>query len=177
MKYKTINELNHFLFEEAHIAEAGVTPGSFYLILDNVTILPENSRNRDIRQMRANQLHFTICDGSLLSLVEEGYRVYDANGTLRQQVADRVLTPQEYMEGLRALCDCTVYSIEEIPASNETAETTETNEKETEKRETEENYRIYKISIDSEDHTFLLTIGGRDNLQEWDRFLNKDIDF
>lgn len=152
MKYKTTNELCHFLFEEAHIAEAGTTPGSLYLILDNVTILPENSRNRDIRQMRANQLRFTILGGSLLSFVEEGYKVYDANGKLQRQVPDRALLPQEYAEGLKGLCGCTLYSIEKKD-------------------------NLYEISVDGEDHTFLLEAAGNGDIQEWDRFLNKDSAF
>ena len=31
----------------------------------------------------------------------------------------------------------------------------------------------YVISIDTEDHTFLLRISGSGDTQEWDRFLNK----
>lgn len=151
MKYKTIDELGHFLFSEAHIDQAMATPDSFCLILDNVTILPENSRNRDIRQMRANQLHLTIF-GSLLSFVEEGYRVYDANGNLKEQILDRTLKPEEYAKGLKSLSDLTVYSIEK-------------------------NGSVYEISVDGEDHTFLLKIKGTGDLQEWDRFLNKDSEF
>lgn len=152
MKYKTINELDHFMFRDAHIAEAGITPGSFYLLLDNVTILPENSHNRDIRQMRANQLRLTICEASLSNFVEESYRVYDANGNLKEQTADRALAQSEYAEGLRSLTDCTIFSIEK---KND----------------------VYEISIDTEDHTILLEVAGKDSYQEWDRFLNKDSEF
>ena len=31
----------------------------------------------------------------------------------------------------------------------------------------------YVISIDTEDHTFLLRVSGSGDTQEWDRFLNK----
>ena len=152
MKYRTTNELHHFLFAEAHIAEARTTPDSFSMILDNVTILPENSKNRDIRQMRANQLHFTICDASICSFVEEGYRIYDANGNLKEQIADRALLPEEYGAALAALSDCTLYSIERRKGR-------------------------YEISIDGEDHTFLLAVSGNGDVQEWERFLSLDGEF
>ena len=54
MNYKTIDELNNFDFSESVISEVETMNGTFHLWLDNVTILPECSCNRDIRVMRAN---------------------------------------------------------------------------------------------------------------------------
>ena len=54
MKYHTDNELQNFRFEGAYIAETCAVNGIFEMILDNVTILPQNSCNRDIREMREN---------------------------------------------------------------------------------------------------------------------------
>ena len=56
MKYHTDNELQNFQFAGAYIAEMCVVNGIFEMILDNVTILPQNSCNRDIREMRTNEL-------------------------------------------------------------------------------------------------------------------------
>ena len=52
MRYTTTDELEHFSFAEAYIADVQVTGGFFHMTLSNVTILPENSCNRDIREMR-----------------------------------------------------------------------------------------------------------------------------
>ena len=60
MKYTTTDELEHFSFAEAYIADVQVTGGFFHMTLSNVTILPENSCNRDIREMRANDLVLKI---------------------------------------------------------------------------------------------------------------------
>ena len=49
MNYKTIDELNNFDFSESVISEVETMNGTFHLWLDNVTILPECSCNRDIR--------------------------------------------------------------------------------------------------------------------------------
>lgn len=48
MKYHTINELDHFCFKEAYIAQICAVSGMFEIVFDNVTILPANSCNRDI---------------------------------------------------------------------------------------------------------------------------------
>ena len=82
MKYTTTDELEHFSFTEAYIADVQVTGGFFHMTLSNVTILPENSCNRDIREMRANDLVLKIEEPVIRSLVREGYKVYDANGIL-----------------------------------------------------------------------------------------------
>ena len=56
MKYHTINELDHFCFKEAYIAQICAVNGMFEIVFDNVTILPENSCNRDIRGF--HRFHF-----------------------------------------------------------------------------------------------------------------------
>lgn len=88
MKYHTINELDHFCFKEAYIAQICAVSGMFEIVFDNVTILPANSCNRDIREMRANELVLKISEPKIEALVEEGYKVYDANGNLKQKNED-----------------------------------------------------------------------------------------
>ena len=82
-KYSTINEVNHFEFGEAVVGDIQLTERMFHLVLDNVKICPENSCNRDIRMMRTNELLFKISDAEIISLVEEGYNEYDADGNLK----------------------------------------------------------------------------------------------
>ena len=56
MKYTTTNEFTHFNFSESYIQDIQIMEGLLHFHLDNVTILPENSCNRDIREMRANNV-------------------------------------------------------------------------------------------------------------------------
>ena len=93
MKYHTINELDHFCFKEAYIAQICAV-----IVFDNVTILPENSCNRDIREMRANELVLKISEPKIEALVEEGYKVYDANGNLKQKNEDITIAPEAYAD-------------------------------------------------------------------------------
>ena len=102
MKYKTTNELEHFEFRDACIAELRAANGLFTMILDNVKILPENSCNRDIRKMRTNGLLLRISEAAVETLVEEGYQVYDADGNILRREADRPVETEQY--GVRGLC-------------------------------------------------------------------------
>ena len=148
MKYHTINELRNFNFKEAYIAQICAVSGMFEIVFDNVTILPENSCNRDIREMRANELVLKISDPVIEAFVEEEYKVYDANGNLKKKNEDVVILPENYADKFKELEGCEVYSVEQ--------------EK-----------RCYIISVDTEDHTFLLRVSGSGDTEEWDRFLNK----
>ena len=61
-------------------------------------ILPENSCNRDIRKMRTNELVFSIENASIVTLIEEGYKIYNADGVLMSEDEDKVLDESSYKE-------------------------------------------------------------------------------
>lgn len=147
MKYHTIDELDHFRFGEAVVAAVRVHPGCFYLELDNVTILPENSCNRDIREMRANSLCLKLQEGEILSFVREAYRIYDADGNLTQAEEDEQIDVKQDTGALGRLEHATVY---EISQEGE----------------------IYRIELDVEEYTYRIDVKAAHDIEEWDRFLN-----
>ena len=149
MKYKTTNEVEHFEFRDACIAEMRAANGVFTMILDNVTILPENSCNRDIRRMRTNQLILRIGEAVIESYIAEGYKVYDANGNIMRQEEDTLVAVKDYAETFQKLEGCTLYAVEKKEDS-------------------------YEISIDTEDHTFFIRVTGESDSEEWDRFMNPE---
>lgn len=152
MKYQTTGELEHFRFAESYIAEVQAVSGIFCMTLDHVTILPENSCNRDIREMRTNQLELRIQDASIESFVKEGYKVYDADGNLMRREADVTLAPEQYKDAFAELEGCEVYSIEKQDDQ-------------------------YLFSIDTEEQTVLIKVRGTNDTQSWDRFMNLDSAF
>ncbi len=151
MKYQTTNEWNHFGFQEAYISEIQKVNGGFQFTLDNVTIEPDNSKNRDIRQMRANELYVTIQDVEIERLVEEGYKVYNANGQLMEQYEDRDIAPENYNEILKSLTDgeSCIYALEK-----------------------KDDVYIFTIDASSE-RTYVLYMKGTRDIEQWNRFLNK----
>lgn len=155
MKYTTNNEFNNFEFNEAHISDIQVADGSFFMLLDNVKILESNSCNRDIRKMRANELFLRVTNGSVTTFVEEGYKLYDPNGNLKNVVEDRQVGKEEYKEITDEFIDGTVYEIE--------------------KSETEDGKQQYRFVIDAfNERTYTMVVTGDGDVEEWDRFLNLD---
>lgn len=149
MKYRTTDEFEHFDFADAYIGDVQVTSGFFHMVLDNVTIQPENSCNRDIRQMRANNLLFKIEEASIDSIVEEGFKVYDANGKLMNSCDDTEVEAQDYLTVVKSFVDGTIYSLEK-----------------------KEKRYIFFIDAANE-RTYSLCVSGVCDVEEWDRFLNK----
>lgn len=146
-KYTSNNELNNFDFNESFISEIRLMNSAFIIYADNVKILSENSHNHDVRTMRANELEFCITNAKILSFIEEGYKIYDADGNLSTTVNDRTILFEEYTKEFELLSGCTIYEI----------------------TQTED---IYEISINTEDHTYSIKVSGNSNIIKWDRFLN-----
>ncbi|MCR5272664.1 MAG: subtilin biosynthesis sensor protein SpaK [Lachnospiraceae bacterium] len=147
MAYTVQNELEHFGYNEAVIDGMRVMLENFYLNLQNVLIHPENSMNRDIRDMRTNGFELKIADAKIESFIEEGYKIYDPNGNLSEQVEDKAIEGDDMYKAMEELKGCTIYSIEKKDD-------------------------IYTISIDTEDHTYLIKVKGASDEEHWDRFLS-----
>ena len=146
-KYHTINEINHFEFGEAVIGDIQLTDRMFHVVLDNVKIKPENSCNRDIRTMRTNELFLKLDEAEIISLVEEGYSEYDANGNLRHTYEDVTIAPEKYRETEEVLVEGTVYELN-----------------------FEEN--VYCFVIDgTDDRVYVLKVAASGDEESWNRFL------
>ena len=147
MKYKTSDEWNHFDWAGAYIGEVQVTDYHFSLGLANVKILPENSKNRDIRLMRTNELYLTLAEPTIAKVVEEGYKEYDPDGNLKRTVGDVEIAAEERAATVKSFEEGSIYSMEKTQAG-------------------------YLFYIDTEEHTYQLLVQASGDSEEWDRFLN-----
>lgn len=151
MSYRTINELDNFKFIETHVNDIEYAGGRFSIILDNVVICSQNSCNRDIRDMRTNDLRLNIDAANIISFVEEGYKVYDPDGKLIQDDEDVEIDVGKYIEYFKLMRDSWLYEIVK-----------------TEK----ENIIEYQFIIDANEHTYAITVCGERDVEEWERFMN-----
>ena len=149
MKYKTINELKTFDFQEGFINDIEYSLGKLSFSVDNVTIKASNSCNRDIMDMRTNQLILTFQNVQIGQIVEEGYKLYDADNHLQEVVDDRIVNESEYNEVLKNLSNCYFHSIE-----------TTANQ--------------YVLNIDTDFHTFSIRLQCEQTSAEWDKFMRKE---
>lgn len=147
MKFHTENEMETFDFKESYVEELRFGFGSFYMLLDNVKILSANSCNRDVRTMRTNGLELRISEPQILEVIEEGCKIYNADGLLQQEVPDRTMEASEYGELCKALEGAGVFDI---------------------KKEDDR----YRILIDGEEHGYTFLVQGTGDCEDWNRFMN-----
>ena len=147
-KYNSINELNHFDFAEAAVGDIQMADNMFHMVIDNVKILPENSFNRDIRTMRTNEMLFKIEGAEVISVVEEGYREYDADGNLKKKIEDATITPDKYKDVADALLEGVIYELKLEGG-------------------------VYAFVIDgNNERTYEIKVAGSGDSESWNLFLN-----
>ena len=105
MNFRTVDEFENFDFNEAHIGGIEVKSGHVFLYLDNVMISAKNSCNRDIREMRTNDLVLKLQDGQITSFVKEGVKVYNADGVFQREIPDEIIPLEKYQETFDMLLD------------------------------------------------------------------------
>ena len=147
MGYRTKNELEHFDFKEALIDEIREENGHLYVELGYVTILGNNSCNRDIRTMGTNALTLQLYQVSEKRLVREGYKHYDADGNLKGQQEDEVIPPEEISGLYQELAGSVIFHLEKSGEQ-------------------------YRFLIDGEERTYACTVKAEHDIEEWERFMN-----
>lgn len=153
MGYSTHNEFENFEYDKAQLGDIQVTGGIFHLVLDNVMILPENSCNRDIRTMRCNEMLFKLEEPEIAKVVREGYKLYDANGSLKQTVEDESMSEEDYPAVWGVLPGGLVYGLRKAPNG--------------------EGKYTYELIVDGTDErTYAIYVDACGETQEWERFLN-----
>ena len=145
--YKTQDELQNFNFEEAYIDEIRMNLDTFIMTLENVKILPENSCNRDIRLMRTNDITVSFQRAKIKNIVEEGFKRYDADGKLIEEVTDIEIEEEKYTGLLKSFEGSTIYSIEK-------------------------NKDEYVVLVDAPEHLYDISISANQDIEEWERFIN-----
>ena len=90
---------------------------------------------------------FKISDAEIISLVEEGYNEYDADGNLKHTYPDEEVEKAKYDEVAQVLLEGTIYEL-----------TLQSG--------------VYTFIIDgTNDRTYALKVTGSGDTQEWNRFL------
>lgn len=152
MKYQTIDSLDGFSFKEAAIFDVEYTSSHLKLQLANVTILSSNEHNRDIMDMRTNDLFLTFEKPMILLIIKEGYNVYDANEQLIEKVPDKIIPETDYASMIQSLPESSIYSIDILSKDH------------------------CVINIDTSDNraSYRIELTFQHSIVQWDRFLKKE---
>lgn len=150
-KFRTENELEHYLFDQAYLQGVNRSFDSLEIILDQVGISADESLNRDIQPKRTNDFHLRILSVTNMRLFEEGYTLLDADMKPYKEVREREVKTEDIQHDLDILAGSPLDSLS----------LTEDGED-----------RKYILIIQAEDHTWRLEVTGQDNHEEFDRFIS-----
>lgn len=95
MSFKAIDEIEHFDFEDCVVETLKVEPQTITLTLNALIVKKNNSQNTNFTDSYADTTQVVLEAAKLLSGVRDGYKYFDANGVLLDEVSDEPLTDEE----------------------------------------------------------------------------------
>lgn len=157
MKFQSINELDKFDFQDTVMHSYTNREGAIYFELEAVRVLPTNSQNSNFVESYAGDLTMRLVNADIQKGVKEGYKYYDANDVLVEDVPDTPLSQLEIGEILKNIDGAYMWSLVPVEADqNDTGRF------------------LYLMGIDKdEDTTYWLQIAFDQAILEWDRYMNR----
>lgn len=157
MKYMSINELDTFDFKDAVIKAFHKMENTILIELEAVIVKANNSQNTNFTTSYAGTCNMTLKGAILQKAILEGYRYYDANDVLKEEVPDTPLEGEALQKVLRELEGAYLWAV--VPVC--------------EKENTTGHY-LYQLGIEKdEDISYWLQIEFLEGCMEWDRYMNR----
>lgn len=161
MGFKSVNEIEKFTFDDCVISSFKVNEAGIILVLEALIVDSNNSQNTNYTESYADTTTVRLLDGKIISAKKDGYRYYDANEVLMEEVPDTVLSDVE-TENIIKICEGAYLYYMEKDADNESSE------------------NIYNIGLeftDEEDNTaadsYEIKVSFKEAIFAWERYLNR----
>lgn len=159
MKYKSINEIEKFSFEDCMISRFEIRNDMLYLEVEALIVRADNSQNTNYTESYAGKTIIRMVDGKILSGVKDGYRYYNANDELIKETPDESLTEGQILELARACQGAYLFSMV--------------------KKEEKDNLYFYSMGIEFADEentmedSYQLEVSFEKAIFEWDFYMNR----
>ena len=161
MGFKSVNEIEKFTFDDCVISSFKVNEAGIILVFEALIVDSNNSQNTNYTESYADTTTVRLLDGKIISAKKDGYRYYDANEVLMEEVPDTVLSDVE-TENIIKICEGAYLYYMEKDADNESSK------------------NIYNIGLeftDEEDNTaadsYEIKVSFKEAIFAWERYLNR----
>lgn len=160
MKYKSVNEIDKFRYDDCVLADIKVDDTCIVLVLEALIVKRDNSQNTNYTESYAGTTNVTIKGGKITAGIKDGYKYYDANDVLIREVLDTKLDDNE-LKALPKLCQgAYLYDISESTDDF--------------------GNKCYVLGIEFVDEeeqamgdSYRIFITGEDIVCEWERYMNR----
>lgn len=163
MKFKSVDEIFNFDFQDSVVKNMKFNDKEISFDLTGLIVEPENSQNENFTKSYADTVKVRFIDGKLLGGIKDGYRQYDANDKLIDEVSDEQLDVDQMKLILKNAGGVFLYAMDSD-------------------KDSEEGKFIYNISIEfppKEQYDTCATVSYQFKISfskaifEWDRYLNR----
>lgn len=112
MSYSTHDELTGFDFSESTINKIEWRDRQLEIRCADVIILTSNSQNTDVEKLGTDELLIRIKNAEKVDLKKDGYRIYNLDDTIREEIPDQTIPESEWKELFESMEGQALYSIE-----------------------------------------------------------------
>lgn len=161
MRYTAVNELEHFNFKDAVIHSFKIEPAleTISLELRAVIVTPDNSQNDNATYSYAGDLGMRFTGARLQKAVKEGYKYYDANDILIEEVPDMPLSLLETDVLLKRVEGAYMWNMTKVEDTQ---------------NHTGHFLYLMGIDLDDEDNTaYWLQLEFDKVIMEWEKYMNR----
>lgn len=163
MSFKSVDEIFNFDFQDATVSKIKFGEDNISFLLDALIVEPENSQNENYTKSYADTVKVRLENGKLISGVKDGYKRYDANDKLLEEVDDQSLDNEETKIILKSAEGVYLYAMDAC-------------------KESEEGNFVYNISLEfpskiaydtSVTNSYQVKVSFTKAVFEWDKYMNK----
>lgn len=154
MKYKCVNKLDKFGFQDAGIISCNYKDDTLSLELEGMIAKYDNPHNQKFEDCYITATQIRFKEAKIIRFFLEGAKYYDANDVFLEEVPDTDILPEAYMETIEKLINGVVFMVRE-------------------KSTAQDENKCCMIAIDVEEDTYWLEMEYEKVVVEWDRFMNK----
>ena len=160
--FRSENEIYNFDFADAKIEQFKIDGANVIITLEALIIEPENSQNENYTKSYAGLTKAKFENAEIISGIKDGYKRYDANNKLVEDVEDTPIDKDELLMILKNSKGAYLYAMDANDNSSE-------------------NLFSYTVSIEfanmnydttvTKSYQFIMTF--KRALFEWDKYMNK----
>ena len=156
MKYKSINEINHFEYHDATIKSFSIKDHSMHWVVDDINATKDNTQNDFPEDMRILGCHIDFEDVQIDEIIFSAWSQFDANGHLVKSEPARSADPSEFTTILKETMKswCSIQDISVLAETNDGRD------------------RI-SICLDGQVGIYDLNISYRTFIAQWDEYAGK----
>ena len=113
MKFKAVDEINHFSFQDCQVVEAEVSSEGIRFQVEALIVRPENSQNTNFTESYAGTTEIRFVGGKITSGVKDGFKYYNADDVLIQEIPDTDLSKDEVSALLKKIEGAYLYEVKD----------------------------------------------------------------